>query len=285
MKKIFAFSAFVLTVLLFATCDKIEGPFFDVLNSEEVTVEFPEIDPSTVYRKILFEEFTAHYCQNCPSGHQTLESLHQQYGDTLVAVGIHCTPLADPRGTLYSYNFRTDAGDEIGETFGIESIPAAIINRCYVEGGISRSQWFNEVRALERTQASAAIQLINEYDDVTEMLKANVKVTMLKDYSSPLRLGIFLLEDGVVKPQKDGNQDIENYIHNHVLRASFTDPFGMSLREGSSSWKAGDTELYASSLDFSATDWVAYNCSVVAFLYDPDKREVIQVEKVNVINR
>lgn len=285
MKKIFAFSAFVLTVLLFATCDKVEGPFYNVMDSEEVDVEFPELDPNQVYRKILFEEFTAHYCQNCPSGHQTLESLHQQYGDTLVAVGIHSTALADPRGTLYTYNFHTAAGDEIAAFYRIESIPAAIINRNYVDGGISRTEWFNEVRALDRTKVPAAIQLINEYDEMGTTVKANVKVTMLQDYASPLRLGIFLLEDGIVKPQKDGNQDIENYVHNHVLRAAFTDPFGVALREGNGSWKAGDTELYASSLDFYGTDWVAGNCSVVAFLYDPDKKEVLQVEKVNVINR
>jgi len=285
MKKIFALAVLSLSLLSFTACDKIEGPFYEVPEHDEVTVEFPALDASTVYRKILFEEFTGHRCQNCPTGHQTLEELHQQYGDTLVAVGVHYTSLADPRGTMYSYDFRTEAGNEIGAAFNIDAIPAAIINRNYVEGGISRPQWFNEVRALDRTKIPAAIQLINEYDELGMVLKANVKVTMLQDYPSPLRLGILLLEDKIVKPQKDGNQDIENYVHNHVLRAAFTDPFGVALREGNGSWNNGDTELYASSLDFSGTDWVVANCSVVAFLYDPDKKEVLQVEKVNVINR
>ena len=83
-----------LTCLLFSGCDKIEGDIYQIVQNEVVTVTFPDINPDEVYRKILVEEFTGHRCTNCPQGHQTLETLHQQYGDTLVTVGIHYGALA-----------------------------------------------------------------------------------------------------------------------------------------------------------------------------------------------
>lgn len=285
MKKILMLVACALVALLFTTCDKIEGPYYIVPSQENVTVNFPELDPSSVYRKVLFEEFTGHRCTNCPDGHLKLEELQNLYGDTLVAVGIHFGSLAKPVGETFSYDFRTEAGNRIGEAYAIDAIPAAIINRNQKEGGWPRNQWMSVMTTIDRTDVPAALQLINEYDEVNKTVKANVKVTMLKDYNSSLRLVVLLIEDGIVKPQKDGNQDILDYVHNHVLRTTFTDPFGYMLREGSVSWGAGETETYASTIDFSETDWNPANCSVVAFLLDPVNLDVLQVEKLAVMSR
>jgi len=274
--------ALVVACCLLAGCDKIEGDYYEIVNQEEVTVTFPDINPATVYRKMLVEEFTGHRCTNCPQGHQILENLHQQYGDTLVTVGIHYGALAKPVGSLFSYDFRTEAGDEIGDAYVIDAIPAAIMNRNYKAGGWMRDQWANVIRDIDRSQVPAAVQLINEYNPDNMTLKANVKVTLLQNYTNPLRVVIFLLEDGIVKPQKDGSQDIEDYVHNHVLRAALTDPFGFILANNKLDWSSGDTETYAVSIKMADTDWTPENCSVVAFLYDPINNDVLQVEQVAV---
>jgi len=274
--------ALVFGCLLLAGCDKIEGDFYEIVNSEDVTVEFPPVDPSTVYRKVLLEEFTGHRCTNCPAGHAVLESLHQQYGDTLVTVGIHYGSLAKPVGSVFNYDFRTEYGDLIGDYYTIDAIPAAIVNRVYEFGGWSRDHWANVVSEVDRSKVYAALQVINEFNEHSKKLKANVKVTMLKDFVNPLRIVLFVIEDGIVKPQKDGDQDILDYVHNHVLRASLTNTFGFPLRNGSALWVASDTETYAASISLANTDWVPENCSVVAFLYDETTEEVIQVEQVPV---
>lgn len=285
MKRIFTnvIVLICMTCLLFAGCDKIEGEFYQVVQDEDVTVTFPDIDPAAVYRKVLVEEFTGHRCTNCPQGHQILESLHQQYGDTLVTVGIHYGSLAKPFGSMFSYDFRTDAGNQIGDEYGIDGIPAAIVNRVQKAGGWPREQWSSVLRDVDRSKIYGAVQLINEYDVASNTLKANVKVTTLKDFDNPLRLIIFVLEDGIVKPQKDGNQDIEDYVHNHVLRCALTDPFG--FRFSRETWQVGDTEVFAASVGFDGQDWNPENCYVVAALYDPMNSEVLQVEKAKVINR
>ena len=285
MKRIFLnIIAFVcMACLLLAGCDKIEGDIYQIVQNEDVTVTFPDINPDEVYRKILVEEFTGHRCTNCPQGHQTLESLHQQYGDTLVTVGIHYGALAKPFGSMFSYDFRTEVGNQIGDAFSIDGIPAAIVNRMDKNGGWPREQWASVLRDVDRSKVSAAVQLINEYDVASKTLKANVKVTTLKAIDHQLRLILFVVEDGIVKPQKDGNQDIENYVHNHVLRCALTDAFGFVLTNGS--WNPGDSETYAASISFDGHDWIPENCQVVAALLDPITSEVLQVEKANVVNR
>lgn len=285
MKRIFLnIIAFVcMACFLLAGCDKIEGDFYQIVQNEDVTVTFPDINPDEVYRKILVEEFTGHRCTNCPQGHQTLESLHQQYGDTLVTVGIHYGALAKPFGSMFSYDFRTEEGNQIGDAFSIDGIPAAIVNRMDKSGGWPREQWASVLRDVDRSKVSAAVQLINEYDVASKTLKANVKVTTLKAIDHQLRLILFVVEDGIVKPQKDGNQDIENYVHNHVLRCALTDAFGFVLTNGS--WNPGDSETYAASISFDGHDWIPENCQVVAALLDPITSEVLQVEKANVVNR
>ena len=285
MKKITSFliALFCGTVLL-TSCDKINEPFYQIINNEDVTVTFPDVDPASVYRKVLIEEFTGHRCTNCPAGHQILEQLHQRYGDTLVMVGIHYGSLAKPIGETFGYDFRTSEGNQIGDEYNIDAIPKAIVNRIMKEGGWSRDQWATAVGDVDRSKVNAALQIINEYDAATMTLKVNTKVTALKDYQNPLRIAIYLVEDGIVKPQKDGNQDILDYTHNHVLRAALTDAFGQPLRENQR-WASGDSEVYAAKIDCSQTDWVMGNCYVVAALIDPINSEVIQVEKLNVISR
>lgn len=285
MKRIFLnIIAFVcMACLLLAGCDKIEGDIYQIVQNEDVTVTFPDINPDEVYRKILVEEFTGHRCTNCPQGHQTLESLHQQYGDTLVTVGIHYGALAKPFGSVFSYDFRTEAGNQIGDAYGIDGIPAAIVNRQNVQGGWPREQWASVINGLDRSNVRAAVQLINEFDEASKTLKANVKVTTLKAIDHQLRIVLFVLEDGIVKPQKDGNQDIEDYVHNHVLRCALTDAFGYVLAKDS--WNSGDSETYAASVSFDGHDWNPAKCQVVAALFDPNISQVLQVEKANVINR
>lgn len=285
MKKIFVMTVALFALVgLFSKCDKIEGPYYEVTNNEVVSVVFPDLDPSKVYRKMLIEEFTGHRCTNCPQGHQTLETLHQQYGDTLIAVGIHFGSLAKPLGETFSYDFRTEVGNLIGAEYGIDAIPKAIVDQEYKEGGWSRDQWATVLKEVDRSKVYSAIQLVNEYDTEHKILKVNTKVTMLEDYPIPMKLAFYLVEDGIVKPQKDGNQDILEYVHNHVLRASLNGVHGTVLNAGNPIPKDGSV-VYAASIDISETDWVPQNCYVVAVLADQSTNKVIQVEKLDVISR
>ena len=272
--------ALVISAGFMIACDRIEGPYIIPSEVEEVTVEFPPLDPSSVFRKLLIEEYTGHYCPNCPDGHEELDRLHGIFQDTLVIVGIHAGALAAPQVTdaNFAYDFRTDVGNELRSFFNIDGIPVAIINR--KKDIISPARWQSKLAAEDRTP-KAAIQLVNQYANNT--LKVNAKVTMLQDYSQPLRLSFLLIEDNIIKPQLKHSETILDYTHMHVLRAGLNGTFGDMLT-GDGILQKDSAYTYGRSITFAGHDWNPDNCSVVAILYYKDKLkgEVLQVEQIPV---
>ncbi len=273
----------IIVAALFVGCDKIEGPYITLPQDEEVTVTFPDVNPAEVYRKILLEEYTGHLCTNCPAAHVKLEELHNTFHDTLVIVGIHATSLATatPSG-LYSYDFRTEAGNELAADFNINSIPAGIINRHPHNGDFGPDNWYSKIVNVDRSKVYAAIQLINQYGYPTAgELKINAKVTMLDEYEHPVNFSLFLVEDGIIKPQYNNGANVEDYTHNHVLRAGVNGTYGAYLSE-TGVLEKDNAYTYGYSISFNDKDWVPENCQVVAVLFDKANGEVLQVEKVSV---
>ncbi|MCQ2284224.1 MAG: Omp28 family outer membrane lipoprotein [Bacteroidales bacterium] len=266
---------------LFVACDKIEGPYAVPDQVDAVTIVFPPLDPTTVYRKVLIEEYTGHRCPNCPGGHQQLETLHGIFGDTLIPVAIHATTLAAPNPE-FPNDFRTEAGNELANFYSIDGIPAAIINRGFEAGGWGPARWQSKINAVDRSHVYAAIQLMNQYNMPSpNILKVNAKVTMLEDYAEPLRLSLFLVEDGVVSPQINGTEVIPDYVHNHMLRTAINGVYGDFLAPNGILEK-GNAYTYGYSIDFNGKNWNPDNCFVIAILYDKENNEVLQVERLKV---
>ncbi|MBR6333706.1 MAG: Omp28 family outer membrane lipoprotein [Bacteroidales bacterium] len=276
MKKIIFPIIILSVIILFTACDRVEGPYVVINDQDEVTVDFPDLDPTTVFRKVLIEEYTGHRCPNCPNGHEKLEELLTRFGDTLIPVCIHATSLAAPT-VEFPDDLRAEAGLELATDWQIDGIPAGVINRADEPMGSIPARWLSKVNAVDRTDIPAAIQLINQYNE-NGLLKVNAKVTMLESHDSPLRLSLFIVEDGIVSPQINGTETIENYVHNHVLRGSINGTYGQLLN-GTGELSAGESCLYAKSFSFVGTNWKPEHCSVVAILYDKNNYNVLQVER------
>lgn len=276
------------SVLLFAGCDKIEGPYYTTRQHEDVSVVFPELDRASVHKKILIEEFTGHRCTNCPEAHDVLASLHDLYKDTLIIVGIHSTVLANPAPNAgMPYDFRTPVGNELTKHFDIGSLPKAIINREAHPGGWSKGEWGNVIKACDRSKVYAAVQMINQFNTPTNnTLKVNVKVTMFEDCKDPVKLSLLLIEDSIVQPQSLPHNIIDTfYVHNHVLRSDINGFYGEYLTQDGHLEK-DSSYTYAYTINFNEHDWDPTKCSVVAILYDsdPNNEFVLQVESLPVLN-
>lgn len=58
----------------------------------------------------------------------------------------------------------------------------------------------------------------------------SIDVTLFAESRGDYAVGVYLLENGIVAPQKDGSVVHEDYSHNHVVRAVLTNSYkGMSL--------------------------------------------------------
>ena len=265
---------FIISLFLFSACDKIEMPYAQE-DTSFFEDNFPPLNYSSVYRKILIEEYTGHRCTNCPAGHIKLVELSALFGDTLVPICIHATELAKPVGSLYSYDFRTSEGTELSNDFGINPIPAAVVNRTKFSGNnwalVGEEKWYNVIKNANR-HVYAGIQIMTE-EEASRVLKINTKTTMLETYNSPLQVSIFLIEDNIIKPQLNGTEPDTLYQHNHVFRTSLNGTYGTKINLAKDS-----AFLKGYYLDFKGKDWNIKNVSVVVILHDPATREVLQVE-------
>lgn len=275
MKKIFLFLS---VVACFYACDKIEGPYIDEDSYIPVMVEFEELDFGSVYRKVLIEDYTGHTCVNCPTGHAKLDELHGIYGDTLVAIGVHAGNFAVPTVNMPA-NFATEVGNQWCNDFEVQAFPSAIVNRVkygsYFFSPVG--SWNNAIMQVDRSKLYAAIQLLPSGDD--SRMIANAKVTIMEDITDPVQLNVLLIEDGIVAPQLTATGVVPDYVHNHVLRASFNGPYGKQLTDNGMV-ENGKAYTRAYALDWNP-QWKRENCSLVAILLNMNTKEVLQVEKID----
>lgn len=271
MKKVLIFLSIA---FIFMSCNKIEGPYVTKSGQADVDIEFPELDTNAVYRKILFEEYTGHCCIGCPEGHEIVELLKRSYGDTLIPISIHAGYFAEPENGLFSYDFRTTAGEELNTDYSITNNPQAIINRD--SEPLDKSSWAGELNYADRTKY-AAIQIVNIFDDDYNALGVYTKTTMLRDYPGQVKISLFLIEDNIIRPQKYSDHIDTNYVHNHVLRYGINGTYG-EIVSANGYVQKDSSYLYGYIQSFYLTDWVPEKCSVVAILWDQTEQLILQTE-------
>jgi len=248
-------------------------------NSPDTTVQ------KNLYRKVLIIDFTGHKCGNCPKGHRMITSLEGTYHDAVVPVAIHCTSTyasPDP-GTAYATDFRTVEGEYLCTYMDLEGLPSGLINTM-LPASISSAptEWATQFARYVNVEPELSIEV--EPSIANGTATANVKVTAETACSRKLSLVVYVVEDGIVGGQKDYESnppDIENYVHNHVLRMSFNGALGENIKDNTDAMTQ-DAMIEKSYSKAFNSDWNIANCKVVAFVYDSDTKEVLQAEMVNI---
>ena len=65
-------------------------------DDQRVTLSDGPVYVSHYPRRMLVDEGTGMWCQNCPSGMLELDRLHREFGDNVIAVATHCNADQDP---------------------------------------------------------------------------------------------------------------------------------------------------------------------------------------------
>ncbi|PLX05443.1 MAG: hypothetical protein C0594_07280 [Marinilabiliales bacterium] len=285
----------VLAVFSFSSCDVLEEPYMvDTSTNQNQNPDTSTNDTvRTYYQKILVEDFTGHKCQNCPRGHRTIEQLHNIYGDTMIAISIHCGYYSVPAasGTEFTYDFRTDVGDELGGDgvndyygfYGIQGYPAGLVQTLAKESLSGNDTWGGQVSTIDRSTCNIGIWIETEYDEPNHQASATIETEFLNDVTEPMNLTVYIIESGIINWQvdiDDPHVHVEDYEHNHVLRGSFNGTWGESISTGN---LAGDKLVNTYTMDMGS-DWVPENCAIVAFIYNSNTLEVLQVEEKHLIH-
>ncbi len=292
MKKLIALLAVAAGIY---SCDKIEGPTRENI-SVDTSCTFSE-DNSPAVKKVLVEEYTGHNCGNCPEGGIMInDSMRTKYGDKLVVISVHagdyanicpgmttCPPGA-PSGSFAS-DFKTAVGTEWNNFFGVSFYPAGMVDRMDYAAGEHlkpKSKWDQDTQERMNLPAKARIRIQNEFTDSSLSLRSCIEVKFMEAMSGDYKLSVVLTEDSVIDWQVwygHNPELVSDYVHHHMLRTALNTAYGVPV--GASGIEANSTEVtgYTINLDPS---WNPDHCAVVAFLYNANTYEVLQVEEVKI---
>jgi len=233
-------------------------------------------------RKVIAEEFTGVICVNCPLGSDELKSLSAFYPGKVITIGVHSGFFATPHKDS-KYDFRTPDGDYIFNLLGPANFyPSATFNRRNFNGSdliYKQESWAGLVQEIVNGTAEAGLDLQISYNPDTRQLNAQVSGVAKKAVESPLYIHLLVTESKIIDWQKYPNAEghITDYEHNHVLRKLITPFAGDKIKD---SFTSGETfeKNYSYQLP---NQWVAGNCSIVAYVSYANKGEILQADEEN----
>lgn len=302
MKKIFLLLS--ISAFIFQACDKIDDPIPKDASSSasDGNIEFvvdaslglSSIDSirdfisskswdsiesvdNSAQRFVVLEEFTGHYCNNCPDGAREIARLKGEYGDQIIPIAIHATQqFAAPRTAAgkYSTDFRVEGGH--GETYlgdlNIGALPQGIVSRT-TSSGRQISQWESDFLAIRNNAPLASLTIKNFYASTDTIVRTRIEINWLNTSSENYNLQVHLLESNVIDWQLDGPTDVPDYNHKHILRKVVNGTYGKALKDAT----IGSKETIEYITTFKNA-WKPENIEVVAFVFnsDPNSYEIIQ---------
>ena len=296
MKKYCTIILFIL--LCVSSCDIVETPYMNTENISQI-----DTNSNNYVKKVLIEDFTGHLCPNCPQAATEIEAIHDIYGEQIIAIAIHVTksfarPYPASQAPNFQYDFRTSWGDDLDNLFDISSagLPRDMVNRTgYPDNHkLGKDEWANAVTNELNKEINFGIMINSSNNNI------NITTQVLNNISGSYNLVVCLTESGIINWQKDGTENIENYEHNHILRSVLLDEALSSNinyetnQEIQKNITYNLTELEEYNIDYStnvaelgngnAGNWNSNNMSIVAYIYNTNTKEVVQVEQNNLNN-
>jgi hypothetical protein len=225
--------------------------------------------PSTFTKKVLIEEFTGAWCGYCPDGAHIVESIINDNNGKVVGVSLHS---GDAMEVAHTNILET--------TYQNTGYPSGMVDRVSVNGNtcINRGYW--EYVANDQLTKTAVCGLAI----ISEVNGQNATVEVHAGFNSALngddyRLTVYLIEDGVTgtgygydqrnyyntdpeSPFYNLGDPIEEYEHNHTLRAVLSESLGDAIMV--SEMVSGGEHIETYTVDLSSYN--KNNLSIVAFV-------------------
>lgn len=247
MNKITTVLALLLAGIWLTACDRID--------ENERYTPAPSYTPA---RSVLIEDYTGQKCVNCPFATNTLHSLAEFFGDSIICVAIHGGSFgyAEPRGLA------TKEAQAYYDALNIKSQPIGVINH---SGFTSDYQdWTKEVCELI-TKPSSVNMSARAWVEGNEL---KVSVVSSSPEELTLTMKVWLTEDSIVAnqslPEAWGGGTDKNYVHNHVYRKSVADIDGVEVKLS----PEGTKQEFTCSLESTySKPYDLANLYVVAFVY------------------
>ncbi len=250
---------------LFYSCDKIEptnGSYYYI--ADTLSANNGEEPQDSVIKKVLLIDFTGIRCVNCPNAHETIHQLQNVYPGKIVPVAIHGTSLAYPISPFVT-DLRTEDGNTIINTFGINAIPVGLVDYFDKEHLTQLTAWADEVDAVINKQPKVGLKIENTVNTEDSVINISVEITAMQKFTETAKLFVYILEDSIITKQESEDGIIDNYVQLNVFRDAVSDVWGDNIF--ASGVDSADVENKNFSVNISSK-WNVNNCKIVTFVAD-----------------
>ncbi len=279
MKTYKILAIFFIVAMAFAACDREDEPYLVYQGSTGGGG-----DTTLKIRKVLIEKYTGHRCVNCPQGDIIANTIHSLYGEQIIIMAIHAGFDSEPSIPPYEADFRTVTGNELNSYFQVPFYPTGMVNRTEYDGErvMYINKWESATADLINLPQEANITFNSNYDASTRKVSIDGEVEFLVDLQGKYNICVFILENGVISPQKNNDAAIGpspdwlDYVHNHMLRTP--DQYGTwGFEITDIGGTTGDNFDFTSEATIAA-GWDDSKIEIVAFLINRDTDVVVQAE-------
>lgn len=290
------------------SCDYVDNPYPQTVGGDTTgfTAFTFTANPSP-FKKVLVEDYTGFRCPNCPKAGDELASILASHPDSVIGMGVHVSVgfaepavvSGAPAGSFQS-DFRTPEGDNYDNNIfrlstGVNGgLPKGMINRkdyinsssgTHKKSYISAPTWETEVNTLLAQPPDIDLQIHNEYDTVSKILRTQIYSRFLNSLSGNYKLAILITEDSIYDWQIDNrlaSPSVTQYWHRHVLRTSINSNDGMGESIANGTIAVITKRSYTFTPNIGNIPCNADKCHVVAFIYNAANLEILQVEEEKV---
>lgn len=297
MKNLLSF--FLFAALLSLTACKEIPPYINTQPDAAIedTTYISSNVPMAQPRRIIIEEVTGVRCPNCPAAQLEAKNISNNNPGRVSIITLHplnklnvlTTPFDPARGDKHDskFDFRTQAAAQIFEMVGISNVlPVGNVCRIKFPGELSANTDYQKWSAYASQELAKPTPLNIEVkaNNVGDEVEVNVTVTFTQALSDSNYLSIAILESDMEDVQESRDQNgntvyVEEYMHNHVLRAMMTGYFGDLLK---GTYVPGRVFIKTYRLKRGA-DWNPANLEVVAFVHkDVITKEIVHAREVKV---
>jgi len=243
----------IILVVAFASCDTIDGPYSEKAN--QLTSD------------VVLIEFTGMKCPNCPLGHAAIEELVTMYGEKVHPVAVHAGNFAYPDNE-FPADYQCDAGNSIFDEMEPSGFPSGTINSFLADDIDSPTSWAS--KAAEKGNLPPKVLMTVTFLITDSIVNLDLTVQSTTSLSGNYSLCAYLTEDKVIGKQIDGSEVIENYEHNHMLRAAFGNVWGENITLENKIEKQYILRL--------KNEWNKDNLHVVPFVLDKKTKEILPAD-------
>lgn len=228
--------------------------------SERVTVHAtePEVPagPEKYYRKVVVMKLTGTGCSFCPAADLQLVSLVERNPDRFVLMSMHGYNSDDP--------MNVDCAQTLYSRFGITAYPGAVVDLRTRPGYSGSSPYSFCTKEMKESLANYPATCGLRVDSKIADGKLDFTVGVTSNTGGNYRLGVFVMEDGIIYPQTVNGITQEDYKHDHTVRQMVS-----KTLDGDSLGKLeADKEVTRTFSVELNKDWNAENLYIVAFAQD-----------------